>query len=368
MQPGTGTRDRDQSVSVNHTYNFSAALLNSFIFSFNRIHGTILSGAPFSFPSIGIPIAASTPPEMALTVTGYFSIGTGHPGHFDRQNFHFADSVHWIKGQHEISIGGDLMKMQVDLINTFRQNGNFRFRGTELQRRSEVRFHVGRGRPVHSGRRRISPAAGARSAVSSCRTITASTSRLVLNLGLRWDPFHPYGDIAGRTECYRPGLISQRFPNAPPGYLFEGDPGCPSGGSDAVYWQFAPRLGLAYNIGGNGKTVFASGFGVFYQPPFVEAYNNMVDSAPWSPQVQIFGVPFDNPYKAYPNPFPAQYAPFIPPSNVAFITPPSLAVSYTPDWKPGRDDELEFHGRAPVGKDLLIRAGYAAFEGHAPGL
>src|SRR5215831_9017457 len=87
-----GYSDRDQSVSVNHTYNISSALLNSFIFSFNRIHGTILSGAPFSFPSLGIPIAASEPPEMALTVTGYFGIGTGHPGHFNRQNFHFTDA------------------------------------------------------------------------------------------------------------------------------------------------------------------------------------------------------------------------------------------------------------------------------------
>ena len=138
-----GYSDRDQSVSVSHTYNFSAALLNSFIFSFNRIHGTILSGAPFSFPSIGIPIAASTPPEMALTVTGYFSIGTGHPGHFNRQNFHFADSLHWIKGQHEISIGGDLMKMQVDLINTFRQNGNFRFRGSSYSGDPRSDFMLG---------------------------------------------------------------------------------------------------------------------------------------------------------------------------------------------------------------------------------
>ena len=88
-------------------------------------------------------------------------------------------------------------------------------------------------------------------------------------------------------------------------------------GAIPSYWQFAPRVGFAYNVGGKGKTTIRGGFGIFYQPPFVEAYNNMVDSAPWSPQVQIFNVPFDNPYKAYPNPFPAQYAPFVPPSNVA---------------------------------------------------
>jgi len=52
--------DLDQSASFSHTYNFRPTLLNSFIFSYNRINGTIVSGAPFSFADIGIPIAHST--------------------------------------------------------------------------------------------------------------------------------------------------------------------------------------------------------------------------------------------------------------------------------------------------------------------
>ena len=78
-----------------------------------------------------------------------------HPGHFNRQNYHFTDSLHWIKGQHEISLGGDLMKMQVDLINTFRQNGNFRFRGTSYSGDPRSDFLLGCVGPLHSGRRRI---------------------------------------------------------------------------------------------------------------------------------------------------------------------------------------------------------------------
>src|SRR5262249_18516391 len=105
------------------------------------------------------------------------------------------------------------------------------------------------------------------------------------------------------------------------------------------------------------------GFGLFYQPPFVESYNNMVDSAPWSPQVQIFNVPFGNPYAAYPNPFPAQFAPFTPPSNVAFINPPSLAVSYTPDWKPGRTMSWNLTVEHQFSANIVARAGYVASKG-----
>lgn len=357
-----GFTDLDQGASFSHTYNFSPTLLNSFIFSYNRINGSIVSGAPFSFSDLGIPIAHSTPPELAFSVAGYFSFGTGHPGHFNRQNFHFSDSLHWIRGSHEIAIGGDFMKMQVDLINTFRQNGNFRFRGTGYSGDPRADLLLGVVDRFIQGGGEYAQRRGTLGSMFIQDNYRVN-SKLVLNLGLRWDPFHPYSDVLGRTECYRPGLVSKRFTNAPPGYLFEGDPGCPSGGSNPAYWLFAPRVGFAYNLDGKGKTVIRGGSGMFFQPPFVEAYNNMVDSAPWSPQVQIFNVPLDNPYRAYPNPFPAQYAPVVPPSNVGFIIPPSLAVSYTPDWRPARTLSWNLTLEHQLPGDLLIRAGYVGSKG-----
>jgi hypothetical protein len=162
------------------------------------------------------------------------------------------------------------MKMQVDLINTFRQNGNFRFRGRATAAIQRADFMLGTVDRFIQGGGEYAARRGTLGSMFFQDNYRVSPS-LVLNLGMRWDPFHPYGDTAGRTECYRPGQTSQRFPNAPTGYLYEGEPGCPSGGSDPSYWQFGPRVGLAYNVGGKGKTTVRSGFGVFYQPPFVEA-------------------------------------------------------------------------------------------------
>src|SRR6185437_7894304 len=76
---------------------------------------------------------------------------------------------------------------------------------------------------------------------------------LVLNLGLRWDPFVPYSDTLGRTECFRPGRQSQKFPNSPTGYLFAGDPGCPAGGFASSWKLLGPRVGFAYNVGAKNK-------------------------------------------------------------------------------------------------------------------
>jgi len=183
-----------------------------------------------------------------------------------------------------------------------------------------------------------------------------------VNLGLRWDPFIPYSDNLGRTECFLAGVQSSRFPNAPRGYLYAGDPGCPGGGSKSQWRLLAPRIGLAYNLGGQGRTILRGGGGLFYQPPFVEAYNNMVNSAPFSPQFILFGVPFANPFQGLRNPFPAEYAPRDPPRD-AVIDKPTLGVSYASDWHPATAMNWNLTVEHSLRPDLLVRAGYVASKG-----
>src|SRR2546430_11760423 len=45
-----------------------------------------------------------------------------------------------------------------------------------------------------------------------------------------------------------PGFKSQRFPKAPVGLAFAGDPGFPTGGIYADTNNFAPRLGFSYAV------------------------------------------------------------------------------------------------------------------------
>lgn len=352
----------DQGAAFSHTYNFSGSLLNNFIVSYNRNNGTIISGAPFSFASLGIPIAATDPTEIQLGVSGYFSIGTGHPGMFNRHNFHYSDSLHWVIGSHELAIGGEFMRMAVDISNTYRQNGQYTFATTRFSGSPLADFLVGYTQKFIQGGGEAAARRGNLGSLFIQDNYRVSR-KLNLNLGLRWDPFIPYYDEKGRTECFLPGMQSTRFPNAPQGYLFAGDKGCPDGGFQSSWWQFAPRFGFAYNIGGRGQTTVRGGWGLFYQPPFVEAFNNMVDSAPFSPQYQFFGVPMMNPYQSTPNPFPAQFAPQLPPSNVAFANPLSLAVSYQPNWRPSQAMNWNLTIEHQVAKDVVIRVGYVASKG-----
>src|SRR5262249_3825383 len=289
----------NQGASVSHTYNFSPNLLNSFVFSYNRNAGQRGSAAPFSLPSIGVNIANPNPPEINIEVSNFFTINTGTLGAFNRQNFHFANSTHWVRGTHEIAFGGALLRMKVDLINTFRQSGRFRFRGTSYSGYGPADFMLGAVERFIQGGGEYAARRGYLGSLFVQDNIRLSR-QLTVNLGLRWDPFVPYSDELGRTECYIPGQQSTRFPRAPRGYLFASDPGCLDGGSQSSWLNLSPRVGFAYSFGERVRTTLRGGAGLFYQPPFVEAFNNMVDSAPFSPQFFLFGVPFANPYAGIP--------------------------------------------------------------------
>ena len=86
-----------------------------------------------------------------------------------------------------------------------------------------------------------------------------AAQNLTLNLGLRWDPFTPPEEDNGKSPCFVPGAQSQRYPNAPLGYIYAGDAGCPAGGSENQWAQFAPRFGFAYNVGGKNRTTLLGG-------------------------------------------------------------------------------------------------------------
>ncbi len=90
------------------------------------------------------------------------------------------------------------------------------------------------------------------------------TSRLTLNLGLRYELAKPWEQPDQQSVTWIPGYQSYRFLNTPASLAFQGDPGVPKDIIKTNYTNFAPRVGLAYDIFGNGRTVLRAGFGIFY--------------------------------------------------------------------------------------------------------
>ena len=62
---------------------------------------------------------------------------------------------------------------------------------------------------------------------------------------------------------------STKFPTAPAGYLFNGDPGGPSGNklTKNSLNKWSPRIGVAWDPMGDGRMSIRAGFGIFYDFP-----------------------------------------------------------------------------------------------------
>jgi hypothetical protein len=95
-----------------------------------------------------------------------------------------------------------------------------------------------------------------------------------------------------------------RFPTAPLGVLVSGDPGVPDGILHTSYKKFAPRVGFAYDLFGNGKTSVRGGYGVFFSATQEDYAGNLVQQ-PFSLVITVNKTPnLSRPYAPSADPFP----------------------------------------------------------------
>jgi outer membrane receptor protein involved in Fe transport len=149
---------------------------------------------------------------------------------------------------------------------------------------------------------------------------------LTINLGLRYELITPLTDKLGQAVAFRPGRQSQRFPQAPPGLLFPGDPDpvlgtVPQAGYPTDKNNFAPRLGVAYapqaksgllhTLFGERKTAIRAAFGIYYDAAIGTTSTDVAFIQPFSvsqtltaSQIRAAGGTFANPFGSRPNPFP----------------------------------------------------------------
>jgi hypothetical protein len=185
------------------------------------------------------------------------------------------------------------------------------------------------------------------------------TSRLTMSYGFRWAPILPQQDVHRPVPYvlnfdinrYQQGLRSTVFVNAPPGILFAGDPGFvqKNNGANAAkpkadiwnpYWKdFAPRLGLAWDPQGNGRTSIRASYGITYNDyPTVDRLGSQNAQPPYGSQTRVIAPVggFDDPWRGVPggNPFPVSFnkdSKFVPFGEYQFANP-HLTPTYDQSW------------------------------------
>jgi hypothetical protein len=353
-----------KNLALNDTYSFSPRVLFNTWYSWTSQTGGSLSGAPFSYPTAGVQIAAPTPPEIAMQVQGFFTLATNHLGTFDRGDYSVQEDVTLERGPHDLHIGGEALHVSNNLVNTYNMSGNFTF-GGNLSGSNISDFLLGTASNFSQGGGEYKNLDGILWSLYAQDNIRVSP-KLKVEVGLRWDPYFPYTEQRGRTVCYIPGSTTRsvRFPNAPLGMLFASDPGCPTGGSTTDALNVAPRLGFSYQIDRN--TVVRGGAGLYFTPPENHDSNGMVDTAPFSPLFNYTGlVSFVNPYSSIgiPNPFPAQYATRNPTSSAQFTLPVSIYGTFQHDWHMPELATWNLNVERQLGPTWVSRISYSGNKG-----
>jgi hypothetical protein len=151
------------------------------------------------------------------------------------------------------------------------------------------------------------------------------TSRVTLNGGLRWEPF--FGQTVRNNaisnfdlENFRKGVKTTVYSNAPAGLVYPGDPGFPSGksGLNKQWGNIAPRLGVAWDVTGDGRLAVRSSYSMGYDFMAGEYHNINAGAPPFGSRSILNDVPLDNPWANTPggDPHPiiananAEYIPF----------------------------------------------------------
>ena len=185
----------------------------------------------------------------------------------------FLDNVTWIRGHHTLKMGAEFQAHQDNYRNFNNGGGTFNFSNLETSLpgvansgNAWASFLVGAVDNGNAYFRASLPGGRYKYFGSYADDTWKITSKMTLDLGLRWEFYIPTSDVLGRISYMDPSLPNPGAGNLPGAYVFGGSGTGRNGFNrflDIHYKTFAPRLGFAYAA--TSKTVIRGGFGLFYK-------------------------------------------------------------------------------------------------------
>ena len=345
-----GFDDRAQSFALGDTYILNANMVNSLRLSLNRVASLKPGANMFGANDVGINMFTYLPNYLQMVVTGNFTLGGTTKDAFDYETSYGAnDDFSIVHGSHLFAFGGYFNRSATWLLAQAFADGQFQFGSTTGNTMAD--FLLGK---VSSLRQANPNPLNTRQNFFALyvQDTWKVTSHLTLNYGLNYAPFipgyWPQGDTYNfNLAQFYAGQHSTVIPSAPPGFTYPGDPGFNGTSGINSHWKnFDPRIGLAWDPKGDGKTVIRAGAGIGHD---FMTHNMMINNESGSPfrlTVIQSGVSLDNPYATYPGgktPFPYNYNPTSPvfaPFGTYLPVPPNLNTTVQYSWNLGVQHQI----------------------------
>jgi hypothetical protein len=375
------TRDWYAASSIAHSWVLSPRLFNEARFGFGLLRTDRTQNGSLRFSDVGITSAPQNNDLPTITITGSYNLASSAIGTRSQRTFLFEDSLSAVRGNHSFQFGGGVSRALRDFTN-FRQPGALTFQslpdfllglngaqnGTNLF--SNVFVSVDLTGQFDRASRNWEASAYAQ---DSYRV----SSRLTVNLGVRWEYLPPLTDATGRPTTVDPSLLD---PNPPASGSLGGIvvpanyPGTiPSGviqtDRDTVIDRagtrfVAPRGGFAWRVlGDSGAVVLRGGYGLYYSPNTGQVQTQTTTTQPFGLLRVSAGPPnlaatFANPF---PNPLPTEssfplFVPYTPTANLN-------AVAVARDLDLGRIQQFSTGIQTQIARNLMWEVGYVGSRG-----
>jgi hypothetical protein len=245
---------REQVVSVQEQHVFSPSLLNTFRAGFSRAGYFFTGSTPVDLPGwvAGDPIGAvvvggGTALNGASQISG---AGTNAGSNLTaaRNLFTFDDHIGWSHGIHQIEAGVWVQRVQANDSLAQDQYGQASFGSLTSFLEGTVSTFTVVPSPTPLGWRQIETAGFVQDGIKLRRN-------LELRIGFRFESTNGWNEVDGRASNYL-------FENG----VIETNPQVGSSALTVNHAKFlpAPRVGLAWDPFGHGRTVIHSGFGIYY--------------------------------------------------------------------------------------------------------
>ena len=362
-----GQDQKGHSFTIGDTMVLSNTMVNSLRVAANytnvhRLHHPL----GFSAPDFGIKTFSYLDDYMLLSVTGGFSIGSGiqNEAVFKTPSYQVTDDLTVIRGNHQFGIGGSLAFWRSLSRANVRSPGTFAFNGS-ITGLGLADFLTGNLSSYIQAVPNTLDMEQWYVGLYAQDTWRASPT-LTLNYGLRWEPAIAQQIRNGAIYNFDPdrflrGEKTTVFTNAPPGFLYPGDPGFVNGqaGMHDHWNQWSPRVGMSWDPTGQGRTVVRGGYALAYSFINAQFHLNTSVAQPWGAEIRLPPTNFDDPFAGtgIDNFFPfvlgkdSPFAPFGP------------YIAIPPDIKTPRQQSWNATFEQQVGERIGVTASYLGSYG-----
>jgi hypothetical protein len=358
-----GASDQAHSLTLGQTYLFGPNVVNSFRLSGNRVRGFHPGAQMFGSQDVGINAFTYTPRYTTIPVTGGFSLGSGifaENSQVYGTMYGANDDISIVKGSHQIAAGAVFLHSISNWYEYAWATGSYTVNGA-VTGAGLADFLLGdvssfrQANPIESDLYQ-----------EFFSTYGQDTwkikPRLTMTYGLRWEPNFPivfqHGDVYNFSlSRFYAGQKSTVVPTAPPGFTYPGDPGFAGKSGIPIKWRnLEPRVALAWDPTGDGKTAIRIGGGIAYDFVRQDMHANTSSVQPFRLTVVEQTVNLDNPWATFPggDPFPYTYVKSAPPAFAAYGTYQPLK----PDMKNTTQYSWNFGVQRQVTPGLFLSGTY----------